>query len=348
MRSSARLPAATIARLRRALRRWYLRERRPLPWRKNHDSYRVWVAEVMLQQTRIAVVIPAYARFLKAFPTLRRLAAAEEDDVLSLWSGLGYYSRARSLHRAAQMLRAAGAAEFPLEYDEARKLPGVGSYTAAAVLSIAYDRPYAAVDGNVVRVLSRLFCLQRPGSKGEPHVALAQTLLDPKRPGDWNQAMMELGETVCTPAAPRCHVCPWGSACEARLRSAIDRHPPPKQRRSRERLELDLYLLRDRDRRLLLERGSFAHLPHLWLPPLRIVDRGEYRKQRPLATFHHAILHRDFNIAVYQRVLSDSTVKRMLRRRDGIEREMFSTNELTGIGRSSLLSKALALTTVPS
>jgi A/G-specific adenine glycosylase len=159
--------------IRRALLRWYDANRRALPWRRDRNSYRVWVAEVMLQQTRIEVVIPAYRRFLLAFPTLAKLAAASEDEVLSLWSGLGYYSRARALHRAARLLVDSGACRFPRDYEAARKLPGVGPYTAAAVLSIAHGLPHAAVDGNVVRVLSRLACLLRPDSKGEPHAALA-------------------------------------------------------------------------------------------------------------------------------------------------------------------------------
>jgi A/G-specific adenine glycosylase len=148
--------------LRDALMRWYATNRRPLPWRRSRNSYPVWVAEVMLQQTRVEVVAPAYRRFLRVFPSLRALATATVDDVLAQWSGLGYYTRARALHRAAALLIARGARRFPNDYDEARSLPGVGSYTAAAVLSIAYGLPYAALDGNVVRVLSRLAGLGVP------------------------------------------------------------------------------------------------------------------------------------------------------------------------------------------
>ena len=219
-------------RRRAALLRWYDENARSLPWRRDHDSYRVWVAEVMLQQTRIAVVEPAYERFLAAFPTIGALAAAEEENVLALWSGLGYYSRARSLHRAARALEERGDDQFPQTWEEARALPGVGDYTAAAVLSIAYDLPHAAVDGNVIRVLSRLDRLARPDSRGEPHRSTADALLARRRPGDWNQAVMELGETVCIPRAPLCPTCPLRRTCDAFAAGVVEQHPPPKPRRA--------------------------------------------------------------------------------------------------------------------
>jgi A/G-specific adenine glycosylase len=172
--------------LRRALLSWFDARRRNLPWRRTREPYRIWVAEVMLQQTRIAAVIPAYRRFLRRFPTLRRLAAADEEGVLAEWSGLGYYSRARSLRRAARILVERGDRSFPHSLKESLRLPCVGCYTATAVLSIAYGEPLAAVDGNIVRVLSRLRRLPAPSGNGEPYRSLAQRLLDPCRPGDWN------------------------------------------------------------------------------------------------------------------------------------------------------------------
>lgn len=328
-----------LVRLRRALLRWYDAERRPLPWRRRADPYRIWVAEVMLQQTRVEVVVPAYRRFLRAFPTLGKLAAASEDDVLSLWSGLGYYSRARALHRAARRLVDGGARSFPRDYAAARALPGVGPYTAAAVLSIAYGLPHAAVDANVARVLSRLDCLPRPDGRGEPHLSLARKLLDRQRPGDWNQALMELGETLCLPKAPRCGQCPIGDQCGAFASHRVHRLPPPRARRRVERIDLTVAVIRDGDGRLLLERGRFPFLPHLWLPPIEI---GAPRNgHRPAGMLRHTILHRSFRGHLFVRQVSKQRLRR-LAQAGGHERRIFAPTELESIGRSSLLSKALS------
>lgn len=329
-------PGAVPA-LRRALLRWWDAHRRDLPWRGTRDAYRIWVSEIMLQQTRIEVVVPAYRRFLRAFPTLARLARADEESVLSQWSGLGYYTRARSLHRAARVLHAAGR-PFPRQLEAALALPGVGAYTAAAVLSIAYGEPHAAVDGNVARVLARLFRLPAADTRGEPHAALAGALLARRRPGDWNQAMMELGQTICTPRAPECGRCPAARWCEARLHDAVARHPAPRIRRPPERRRLRLAVVRDAGGRLLLERGAFRHLPHMWLPLLQ-PDAGQ---DSPHAAFRHAILHRQFEVAVDSRTVGATALRRLLTGAQGAERRLFTVAELRGIGRSSLLTKALA------
>ncbi len=292
----------------------------------------------MLQQTRIEAVTRAYERFMRALPTLTALAAADVDDVLAQWSGLGYYSRARALHRAAKMVVAGGAQQFPRDYDGARSLPGVGSYTAAAVLSIAYGQAYAAVDGNVVRVLSRLACLRRPDTKGEPHRSLADELLDRRRPGDWNQALMELGETICLPKAPRCNECPLRRYCRAFVEQRVHLHPPPKPRRKVEKIELTMTLIRDRAGRVLLERGAFPYLPHMWLPAIEIGVAAN--GVQPQAKFRHAILHRDFRVSLFDRVIGAAELKRVQRANDA-QRRLFRPADLRRIGRSSLLSKAL-------
>jgi A/G-specific adenine glycosylase len=327
-----------VALLRRPVLRWYDRHRRALPWRADRDPYRVWVAEVMLQQTRIAVVEPAYRRFLEAFPTIERLAAAQEDDVLAQWSGLGYYRRARSLHRAARQL-ADATGEFPRDYAAARQLPGVGAYTAAAVLSIAFDQPHAAIDGNVVRVLSRLRRLGLPDSRGEPHAAIANELLARDRPGDWNQAIMELGETVCTPVAPICSACPVTAHCEAYRSGTIARHPPRKKRRATEKVAATMLVVRDRGDAVLLERGAFPYLPMMWLPivvqggELEGVERGEVR---------HAIMHWSFRIRVLEKRAGARGVGDLRKQApSGAERRLFGERDLEKIGRSSLLQKAL-------
>jgi A/G-specific adenine glycosylase len=334
--------------LRKALLSWYDDNARPLPWRRTRDPYRIWIAEVMLQQTRMAVVVPAYGRFLRRFPSLKSLAAADEEQVLSLWSGLGYYGRARALHRAARILEANGGA-FPDDLDAALRLPGVGRYTAAAVLSIAFNRPIAALDGNVVRVLSRLRRLSRPDGRGEPHASLAAELLDRKRPGDWNQSLMELGEVVCLPRAPRCLECPVRSVCGAFAASRVESYPPPRRRRRPERLWLRLILLQDRHGRLLLERGGFPYLKHLWLPPLRMFsDRRPGRvPSEPGASsrgrFRHSILHRQFEVEVFHKLLPVRDLERRARCASAdIETRVFDLADLARIGRSSLLSKAYA------
>lgn len=328
---------------------WYDAQRRDWPWRRSRDPYRVWVAEVMLQQTRLAVVAPAYRRFLGKFPTVRRLARADEDAVLAAWSGLGYYSRARALHRAARVLDEQTDPTFPPDLKAALALPGVGKYTAAAVLSIAYDKPHAAVDGNVIRVLSRLGRLEPPDAKNQPYQTLADYILERSRPGDWNQAVMELGQTVCLPTAPGCDVCPVRRHCAAHRNDDVADYPAPRRRRSTERVRVDMMLMRDASGNLLLERGNFPFLGHLWLPPTRVVDTESSPAALPtmqgqrIGTFRHAILHREFCVHLYARRMSDAQIRREVRKRvaTGVERRLFDDAGLAGIGRSSLLTKAL-------
>lgn len=205
-----------------ALLDWYDRNRRDLPWRvppgAAPDPYRVWLSEVMLQQTTAAVVRGYYARFLARWPTVRALAAAGIDDVLHAWQGLGYYARARNLHRCARVVVAEHGGRFPEDEAALRRLPGIGPYTAAAVAAIAFDRPAAVVDGNVERVVSRLFAVEEPlpGARAELR-RLAARLTPARRPGDHAQAMMELGATLCAPRAPSCAGCPWNPVCRGRL-----------------------------------------------------------------------------------------------------------------------------------
>lgn len=198
---------------------WYDRHRRVLPWRalpgERPDPYRIWLSEVMLQQTTIAAVKPYFATFLARFPDVDALAAAPEEAVMSAWAGLGYYSRARNLHACAKAVAAAG--RFPDTLDGLRKLPGIGAYTAGAVAAIAFDRPEAAVDGNVERVMTRLFAIEAalPGARPEIR-RVTQDLVPGDRPGDFAQAVMDLGATICTPKRPACALCPWMAPCRAR------------------------------------------------------------------------------------------------------------------------------------
>ena len=200
-------------RWRQRLLSWYDRNRRDLPWRHDRDPYRVWLSEIMLQQTRVSAVLEHYRRFLQRFPTVQKLASARESSVLAAWSGLGYYRRARMMHAAAKAIVKQHGGRFPGTVAELRALPGIGRYTAAAIASIVFNTPAAVVDGNVERVLGRVF---GAGLAGEPLWQAAEALLSRQRPGDFNQAMMELGAIVCLPRQPRCSICPVFGLCATR------------------------------------------------------------------------------------------------------------------------------------
>lgn len=200
--------------LRRRLLNWYRKHQRDLPWRRSQDPYAIWISETMLQQTQVKTVLPYYGRFLNAFPTLQALAAVPLPRVLRLWSGLGYYRRAENLHKTARQIVAHHGGILPREYDQLRALPGIGDYTAGALLSIAFDKKYPAVDGNVRRVFNRIFHTNAEAAVREIAGKLAQT----SQPGNLNQALMELGATICTPKEPRCGDCPVTSDCRSRDR----------------------------------------------------------------------------------------------------------------------------------
>ena len=244
----------------------YDRHHRDLPWRGETDPYRILVSEVMLQQTRVETVLRYYGRWLERFPDIEALAGAREDEVLLHWEGLGYYSRARRLQGAARVVRDRHGGAIPPDVALLRELPGVGDYTAAAVASIAFGERAAAVDGNVRRVFSRIYDLPDPSPAALWR--LADALLDPARPGDSNQALMELGATVCTPRSPRCPTCPLASLCEARRRGSVPRRPEPKARRPLPERRFGLAVLVRPDRRVLLvRREGEGLLAGLWAFP---------------------------------------------------------------------------------
>lgn len=255
---------------------WYAREKRDLPFRRTRDAYAIWVSEVMLQQTRVAHMLPRYEEFLKRFPDIASLARAHEDDVLAAWRGLGYYSRARNLQRGAQKIAAEHQGVFPRDLAAALALPGVGAYTAAAVLSIAYDAPTAALDGNIKRVLTRLFALTDESERKDRALARrADELLThagATAPGDHNQALMELGARICTPGRPRCEVCPLVAQCASfRLGGAeFAAGLPPGARSAAETpLELTLYWINsaDGERTLVVREADSRFFRKLWFFP---------------------------------------------------------------------------------
>jgi A/G-specific adenine glycosylase len=294
---------------RRALLRWYDSSQRDLPWRESNDFYRVWISEVMLQQTRVEAVIPYYRRFLALFPTVDSLAAAPEDAVLTAWSGLGYYSRARNLHRAAKLL---AAGNLPATHAEVLALPGAGPYTAAAIASIALNLRHAAVDGNVIRVISRL---TNDASEIASVAARrefrnkADALLDPRRPGDFNQAMMELGATICLPHTPGCGACPVERFCAARA-AGTERELPVKLKKQNARdVPLELVLIEEGTpegarRVFLIKRSALERrLADFWELPGRHHIPGQQGKPDPeklLGEFSHRIVNDRFRIRLFR------------------------------------------------
>jgi A/G-specific adenine glycosylase len=264
---TARRPSSEdVASIRRALLDHYDRTRRDLPWRADTDPYRIWVSEVMLQQTRVETVTGYYRRWLGRFPDVGSLADATPDEVLLEWQGLGYYRRARNLHAGAKVVQERHGGTVPGSFEELRALPGVGEYTAGAVASIAFGEPVPAVDGNVRRVLARLH--DRPEPKPSWLRDVAGLLVDPARPGDWNQALMELGATVCTPRDPECDSCPLGQWCRARMAGTQKKRPAPTGRKAVPRKVFATAVVMDPSgRALVVRRPDRGLLGGLWSFP---------------------------------------------------------------------------------
>jgi A/G-specific adenine glycosylase len=284
-----------LADLRVSLLGWYEQNRRDLPWRRTRDPYAIWVSEIMLQQTRVAAVVERYEAFLCSFPTVLQLGRAAEAEVLTLWSGLGYYRRARMMHAAAKVIVHEHGGKFPWTAEALLALPGVGRYTAAAIASIAFDEPIAVVDGNVERVLQRV---SGRHLGGEELWTAANHVLDAKRPGDFNQAMMELGATVCTPRAPGCLTCPVIELCATRGELASTTRPAPQKKR-----EIHYSLdYRNGDGRngkvFLVQRANDVSLmPGMWeLPEAAVMSRTG----NPQITLRHSITITDYRVRVWR------------------------------------------------
>jgi A/G-specific adenine glycosylase len=319
LKTPALLSPATRRSLRQKLLRWYDANKRDLPWRATCDPYCTWISEIMLQQTRVAAATDYYLRFLRKFPTIECLAAAPLDSVLSAWSGLGYYRRARMMHQAAQKIVNELQGEFPRSAEALLPLPGIGRYTAAAIASIAFAQPAAVVDGNVDRVLRRLS--SRPLDAGELW-PLANLLLDPDRPGDFNQAMMELGATVCLPKEPDCRVCPIVPLCATRGPLAAG----PRQTRLKREI---CYALGCRNGSIfMVQRSKDASLmAGMWeLPEVSLNGK------LPEAEFvlKHSITVTDYAVKVVRQLPPRAVRGRWLRR------ERLPEHALTGLARKIL------------
>lgn len=314
-------PPKTVNALRKALLAWYDAQRRDLPWRRTRDPWAIWVSEIMLQQTTVKTVEPRWRRFLDRWPTVAALAAASEDDVLAEWTGLGYYARARNLHRAARRVAEDFGGRVPDRFELLLALPGMGDYTAAAVASIAFGEVVALVDANVERVVARLDRIDddiKSSAGRRAATEAARALLDPARPGDWNQAMMELGALVCLPRAPQCSACPVAAFCAARADGDPERLPVRAAREPMARVREVAAALRDaRGRVLVLRRppkGSFASM---WELPRGEAADGEsaadavvrvarevagldVRAVRPLLRLRHVVMRRSIELHVWE------------------------------------------------
>jgi A/G-specific adenine glycosylase len=311
-----------------ALLDWYDDAKREMPWRNTDDPYRIWVSEVMLQQTRVDQARPYYERFTEAFPTVEALAEADRDAVLRLWEGLGYYSRARYLHEAAQLVVNEYDGQVPDTWDEIRELPGIGPYTAAAVLSIAYEKPEAVLDGNVTRLLTRIFAVDEEATSSRTKRRLraaANQLIDPDRPGAFNQAMMELGATLCTPRTPSCDRCPVQDVCAAYADGNPEAYPVTPESKSVPHHDIAVGLVFDADDRLLIQRRpDDGLLGGLWEFPggkreegedLAAACRRELREELGIEveigelfySLDHAYSHFKITLYAYQCRLADGT-----------------------------------------
>ena len=327
---------------------WYDREGRDLPWRRTRDPYAIWVSEVMLQQTRVDTVIPYYERFMSSFPTAEALAKADEDAVLSHWSGLGYYRRARLLHRGVREVVAEYGGAVPEDVEARGGLPGVGRYTAGAIGSIAFDKEEPVVDGNVSRVLSRFFRIDTPLGATETTKrlwGLAGRLVVGERPGDLNQAVMELGATVCTPRNPRCGACPLSADCQALARDEVDSLPVQRARKTPKQVELAAVVAtrgRGADKKIWLVKGDRPLFGGLWGVPmgegnaraaLREAGLKARLKTEPIGQVEHALTHRRLRIDVYLASAARGTVSK--------NGQLFAPGSLNQIGVSTLTRKIL-------
>jgi A/G-specific adenine glycosylase len=282
------------------LLRWYRRHHRKLPWRRTHDPYKIWVSEIMLQQTRVEVVRDYYERWLRTFPTVTSLAKARYGRVLKLWEGLGYYSRAKNLHRAAKIIVRQLEGRVPQTAEQLQRLPGIGRYTAGAIASIAFGQRVPLVDGNVARVFARV--LNMTGDVTKPATqkrlwAIAEDLLPGSDPGTFNQALMELGALVCTPVNPRCTICPMACVCIARRKGRQDELPNRGKKQAHKLVLQDAALVR-RDGQILLQRRPLKGLlAGMWeLPPL---DRKQARVRQPVLVLRHTITNRRITLQIF-------------------------------------------------
>ncbi|MBN2412771.1 A/G-specific adenine glycosylase [candidate division KSB1 bacterium] len=271
-----------IKKFRKKLTTWFESELRDLPWRNTKDPYKIWISEIMLQQTQVNKVIPYYLKFIESFPDIHSLANADLSHVLKIWEGLGYYGRARNLHKAAKEIIKNFQGLFPDDFESVRKLPGIGLYTAAAIMSIAFKQDYAVVDGNVRRVLCRLFTITGNPKSGQGKKIIqqqAQSLLATENPGDYNQAIMELGALICTPRLPKCRLCPVAEFCQAQKSGLQHEYPIKTAKKPRPHNIIAAGIIYKGDKILIARRPENGLLGGLWEFPGGKLEDGETPEQ---------------------------------------------------------------------
>ena len=341
---------------------WYQENARTLPWRENHDPYRIWISEIMLQQTQVNTVIPYYLKFIKRFPTIQELASASEDEVLSYWSGLGYYKRARQLHESAQIIVEQYEGCVPQRENDILKLPGIGPYTAGAIMSIAFNLSQPVLDGNVIRVISRVFAIREStGLAATKRLlwSIARDSIPDNMARSYNQALMELGALVCLPSASSslCNTCPVNDICQSKKLELISEIPVLPEKRKREKLFHIAFLITKNDKFLIRKRQDHNVLKNIWEAPwgklndespdkttvIRIYQDEmlcEPKNLSYLSKVKHSITYRDITCHVYQISLSDNDSL-------DISSESFyewvTRDELGRFPHSSLLKKISAL-----
>lgn len=348
------MQAHDAAGLRDELVRWFRRHRRALPWRENRDPYRVWISEAMLQQTRVATVIPYFERFLARFPDLEALARAEEAELLAHWSGLGYYCRARTLQAAARAVLERHGGVLPARREELLELPGIGPYTAGAIASLAFDAPEALVDGNVERVFARLFALPgaaaSSGLRARVWELAAELVPRPRGAGEWNEALMELGALVCTPREPRCEECPWRARCAAHALGRAREFPAPKTRPAELGVELVALLVERRGRWLVRQRAADeGRMAGLWELPTREPDGTARLFPADWPTSgSHALFREGEELGELRHSITRHRIRLVLRRGElagelaGEGWRWVAPSEASGLALTGMAKKALA------
>lgn len=306
-----RKPFSPLKKICQSLLRWYSRHRRDLPWRKTHDPYRIWVSEIMLQQTQVATVIPYYKKWLKVFPSLSALAHAPLSKALECWAGLGYYRRVRMFHQAARHVQKKLKGKIPQTAEELRALPGIGRYTAGAIASIAWGEKTPVLDGNVIRILTRIFAVSQSVDRPvtlEKLWGMAASLLPPQKPGDLNQALMELGATICFPLTPQCARCPVEKFCVAHKKGKEFFYPVRSRKESYEKLRMAALVLRNKKEEVWLEKQpEHGRWGGLWMFPFWIQKRKMLEEIKPLGlepvhflTVPHAFTKYRVTLEVYR------------------------------------------------
>lgn len=309
-----------IGKIQKKLLRWYKKNKRELPWRKTKDPYAIWISEIMLQQTQVATVIPYYQKFMESFPTVRHLAKADLSKVLKVWEGLGYYSRARNLHRASRIVSNDFHGNIPNQQRDLLALPGIGRYTAGAILSIAFDQPAPILDGNVKRVLSRLFAIADPPARGKTEARLwhlSESLLPKGKASSFNQGLMDLGAMICTPKEPQCPLCPLRDHCKGRASGDPERFPAKAIRRQIPHVEAISAVILKNGRVLLQKRPPKGLLGGLWeFPNWPVEEERDFEKvlrhkvrsdlglmvksKEPIGSFHQTFSHFKLTLRVFQ------------------------------------------------